>query len=260
MRSIVVGVALVLSAADTAAAQTARCELSPRPYGLGGICRLDPAQPGAGNAPHIPFADSVRIWMTSGPRDLPPWRGNISLPRLETSFEIAEVAVGPSERQLVFRTGVAWLPVREWRETDSTATVCAACDRSAKTVSLIFDLAEAPRATEDDIAILRAARAGVDGLAPWNREEEQVCRANPSASIGLFCLLYSAVEAEAGRYHHRQPALQIVRAVIMERWRERVTSHTLVDFNNHPATTIGDLRSALDISLARAQAQAQPPD
>jgi hypothetical protein len=62
-----------------------------------------------------------------------------------------------------------------------------------------------------------------------------------------------------GRYHHRQPALELVRAVIAERWRDRITSHQLVDFNNHPATTISDLRTVLQVALERATAQASPP-
>jgi hypothetical protein len=49
----------------------------------------------------------------------------------------------------------------------------------------------------------------------------------------------------------------LVRAVISERWRERVTGHTIIDFNNHSATTLDDLRTVLVLSLARARAEAQ---
>jgi hypothetical protein len=48
-----------------------------------------------------------------------------------------------------------------------------------------------------------------------------------------------------------------VRAVIFERWRDRITSHQLVDFNNHPATTSADLTTLLRVALERARMQAQ---
>jgi len=74
----------------------------------------------------------------------------------------------------------------------------------------------------------------------------------------LVLLMFGpAVERRMGRYHHRQPALELVREVIAERWRERITSHQLVDFNNHPATTMADLRIVLQVALERATAQAQ---
>jgi hypothetical protein len=45
--------------------------------------------------------------------------------------------------------------------------------------------------------------------------------------------------------------------VIFERWRDRITSHQLVDFNNHPATTMADVRTVLQVALDRANVQAQ---
>jgi hypothetical protein len=49
----------------------------------------------------------------------------------------------------------------------------------------------------------------------------------------------------------------LVRSVILERWRDRITSHQLIDFNNHPATTMTELRTVLEVALERASAQAQ---
>ena len=60
-----------------------------------------------------------------------------------------------------------------------------------------------------------------------------------------------------GRYHHRQPALQLVRAVIAERRRDRITSLQLVDFNSHSSTTLANLRTLLQVALERARSQAQ---
>jgi len=239
--------------------QVATCHLAPRPYGFGGLCRLQQAEGGSSRPLRIRLSDSVRVWSTGGPQDRPPWRGNISLPNTEVAFEIAPSSKDSSRSQLVFRTGVFWLPVKEWRQVDSAPPPCAACERLAKDVLLVLDLVNPPSANEDDVIILRGALVGVDKISVWNRQETQSCLSLDQASLGFFCLLYSAVERQMGRYHHRQPALELVRAVIAERWRDRITSHQLVDFNNHPATTITDLRTVLRVALERATAQASSP-
>jgi hypothetical protein len=58
------------------------------------------------------------------------------------------------------------------------------------------------------------------------------------------------------RYHHSQPALDIVRSVINERYRERLKGHGLMDFNNHSATTLEDLRTVLELAIERARTEA----
>lgn len=253
MRLLMTVALVMIVAVGTASGQTARCVLSPRPYGLGGECQVEPGEPGT--RMRLTFQNGTKIWMTSGPREQPPWRGNLSLPKVEAAFEIAEER--GAERRLVLRTGLAWLQVLEWRELDTTPKDCSSCDRSAKDVSLVLDLATAPHATEDDIAILATVLAKLKAPAEWNRKEEQICPPGPPDAIGLFCGLFTAVEARMGRYHHRQPALEIVRSVVAERWDTRIVTHPLVDMNNHPDTTIDDLRALIEISLARARADAQ---
>ena len=245
-----------LSARD-AASQTAHCRLAARPYGFGGLCRLQNPEGAATQSLRLRIPDSVRVWMTAGPQDQPPWRGNLSLPATEVAFEIAKDGRVRSSDSLVFRTGLTWLLVKEWRQVEPAQLPCAACERRSSDVLLVLDLVNAPPATEDDIAILRTAMADLDRIAQWNRQEVQSCSGSSGANTGLFCLLYAAVEARMGRYHHRQPALELVRAVIFERWRDRITSHQLVDFNNHPATTKADVRTVLQVALERATVQAQ---
>ncbi|HJR35951.1 MAG TPA: hypothetical protein VJ817_13435 [Gemmatimonadales bacterium] len=195
--------------------------------------------------------------MTTGPQDPPPWRGNISLPATDVAFEIATDGSSRTPDRFVFRTGLTWLLVKEWRQVDPAQPPCAACQRGSRDILLVLDLVNPPPATEDDLTILRAALAGLDRIRQWNRQEVQSCPGADPANTGLFCLLYTTVETRMGRYHHRQPALQLVRSVIFERWRDRITSHQLVDFNNHPATTMADMRTVLEVALERASAQAQ---
>jgi hypothetical protein len=183
----------------------------------------------------------------------------MSLPGGEVAFEIAPAGGGSSPGRLVFRTGIIWLPVQAWRQLDTGQTPCAACERLAKDVLLVLDVVNPPPTSEDDIAILRSALTDLARITHWNRQEMQNCGSSDRTNTGLFCLLYNAVEARMGRYHHRQPALELVRAVIRERWRDRITSHQLVDFNNHPATTMPDLKTVLNMALERATMQAQSP-
>lgn len=251
---LLIGSLMIVIAAGIAEAQTAHCVLSPRPYGFGGECQVTPGPPGT--RMRLPFENGVRMWTASGPREQAPWRGNLSLPKVETSFEIVEER--GVERRLVFRTGLTWLLVLEWRELDTGPKDCSACDRSAKDVSLVLDLTASPHATADDIAILEAALAVLKAPAQWSRKDDQTCPPGNAATVSLFCTLYTAVEGTMGRYHHRQPALEIVRSVVVERWRQRIVGHTLVDMNNHPETTIEDLWTLLELSLVRARADARP--
>ena len=69
--------------------QVATCRLAPRPYGFGGLCRLQQAEGGPSRPIRIRLPDSARVWSTGGPQDRPPWRGNLSLPNTEVAFEIA---------------------------------------------------------------------------------------------------------------------------------------------------------------------------
>ena len=247
---------LPLRAGDLAS-QVATCRLAARPYGFGGLCRSESPERGASPSLRLPIRDTVRIWMTAGPQDPPPWRGNISLPATEAAFEIAKDGSGESPDRFVFRTGLTWLLVKEWRPIEPAQPPCAACQRGSSDILLVLDLVNPPSATEDDLAILRTALAELDRIRQWNRQEVQSCPGTNPANTGLFCLLYRAVEARMGRYHHRQPALQLVRSIIFERWRDRITSHQLVDFNNHPATTMADMRTLLEVALERASTQAR---
>lgn len=256
-RVITIAILLLVAGGPDAASQIARCRLAPRPYGFGGVCRLGQAEAGDSQAPRIRLPDSVRVWLTAGPHDPPPWRGNLSLPGTEVSFEIAPAEPGSSSAPLVLRTGIIWLPVKEWRLLDRAQPLCAACERLARDVLLVLDLVNPPPVSEDDVVILGTALAGLGRMTHWNRQEVQNCSGTDQTNTGLFCLLYGAVEARMGRYHHRQPALELVRSAILERWRDRITSHQLVDFNNHPATTMADLKGVLQVALERATTQAQ---
>jgi len=244
MRSLLTIPLLVLWAVPGASAQTVRCQLTPTQYAFRGVCLADPSAPRGERGLSAFWPESITVFMTAGPRDAPPWRGNMSLPSLELSFEVARETPTPDRARVVLRTGLFWRLVTEWREGE------------AGRVSLAFSLSDAPTATEDDIVILSTALGHLDSIAHWDREDDRDCANDAPGVESLFCVLSAAIEARMGRYHHRQPALELLRAVIVERWPDRMAGHPIMDFNNHPATTIDDLRAALQLALEAAGDQA----
>ena len=57
--------------------------------------------------------------------------------------------------------------------------------------------------------------------------------------------MHRATIEVTGEFHHRQPALQSVRVVVQNMWSARYTEHRLMDFNNHPDTTLADIQATL---------------
>jgi hypothetical protein len=97
-----------------------------------------------------------------------------------------------------------------------------------------------------DVAILRRARRLIETIGEWDRSDDRNCDNDAPGVMGLYCGLVRATFESMGKYCHRQPAMQRVRQAIDEQWRDRVTAHRLMDFNNHPDTTLDDVIAVLD--------------
>ena len=118
-------------------------------------------------------------------------------------------------------------------------------------VSLVFHLNFAP-ATRSDVEILRSALARFVAAKNWNRSGDQNCEDDTPGDESLFCALQAAVTSKMGRYHHAQPAIDVVRAIISEQFRDRYSGHILVDFNNNEKTTAAEVRAVLEAAMSRA--------
>ena len=227
------------------------CVLRPEPwgYGLQGNCVREVAAPPAGALARTDRTrfwplDKMTIFIGGGPKDESRWRGYFVHSSYSQSFEIVREPLSAGASRLVIRTeNNGWVVVQDWRETS---------DRGA---DLAFRLNYAS-ATDDDIAILSSAMDRLRTIQVWDRKDDRNCANDPPGSMSLFCLLAASVEGRMGRYHHSQPALDIVRAFINERWPDRLHGHGLMDFNNDQATTVDDLRTVLDVSIRRAGAEA----
>jgi len=261
MRYFFLAAVLSLGAAP-AAAQTVRCQLEDWRgwgYGLAGTCVLEgEAAPGADatrtNRTRFWPREKVSIFIAGGPKTEPPWRGTFQYPDYGESFEIVRQQISSDNVRLVLRTTESgWLTIQDWRELSGIR--CGGDKSICEAAELVFRL-NYTSAASDDVEILTSALVRLPSIRAWDREDDRDCANDKPEHVSLFCLLSTAIEERMGRYHHSQPALEVVRAVINERYRERLRGHALMDFNNHTATTLQDLRAVLELSLARARAEA----
>jgi hypothetical protein len=61
----------------------------------------------------------------------------------------------------------------------------------------------------------------------------------------------------SGGVHYRQPAMQAVREVLNEVGKSRTKLHRLMDYNNHPDTTLDDIHGLLRIAQERLKERLQ---
>lgn len=99
------------------------------------------------------------------------------------------------------------------------------------------------RVTQSDLDILLKVDALLPEEAAWSREGGRSCQNR--AKLNLLCALEQATVTVTGAYHHRQPALQMVRFVIDDHYRDRWKVHRLEDFNVHPDTSFRDVKNVL---------------
>lgn len=103
-----------------------------------------------------------------------------------------------------------------------------------------------------DRKILERAAALFKSEAVWNRADDRKCPPN-AATVSIYCAEERASTEVAGGFHHRRPALELVRVIVDERSKGKSYSHRLMDYNNDPSTTLADVRSLFAAALARAR-------
>lgn len=106
--------------------------------------------------------------------------------------------------------------------------------------------------TEDDIKIIQRAIALLPNTTVWNKNDDRNCPPNPT-KWSVFCAMMQATTEISGGVHYRQPAMQAVREVVNEVGGTRVGKHRLMDYNNHPDTTLEDIHNLLKMAQARLE-------
>jgi hypothetical protein len=106
--------------------------------------------------------------------------------------------------------------------------------------------------TADDIKIIDRAIGLLSSTAVWNKQDDRTCQPNPT-KWSTFCALMQATTEVSGGVHYRQPAMQAVREVLNDVGGNRVGKHRLMDYNNHPDTTLAEVHTLLTLSKTRLE-------
>jgi hypothetical protein len=165
-------------------------------------------------------------------------------PDLEDNFEDVEIEVyaggpagGPSGGTGVIRTYTGWYPISGFTVSDST-------------VQFQFDPAQELPANGLDREILQHAAAIITSDAVWNRADNRKC-APAATTWSIYCAEERASIEVTGGFHHRRPALELVRLIVEERSKGKPYQHRLMGYNNDPSTRLEDVRSLFAEAIAR---------
>lgn len=94
-----------------------------------------------------------------------------------------------------------------------------------------------------DLDILLKADALLKDETFWRKDAVRIC--SELSKLDLYCALERASVEVTGKYVHRQPALQEVRFVIDDYYKNRWSAHRLADFNAHPDTSFNDVKQVI---------------
>jgi len=108
-----------------------------------------------------------------------------------------------------------------------------------------------------DREIVERAAGILSSESTWNRADDRKCPRD-ATTWSIYCAMEKATIDVAGAFHHRRPALQVVRQIVDERTAGRPYAHRLMDYNNDPSTRLADIRSLFAEAIQRIDAAARP--
>jgi hypothetical protein len=213
------------------------CALQPAQDGFAGSCEV----PCEVNALTVNFDGmSSTAACTAGPRtaaitlartDLPGrWLGTMQGVQPEDPTR-AELVPGKTGGALVARLPYGWFAVRQFEQGPGG-------------LKLTVDAGKQVRPTADDLAIIDRAVALIPSAEAWNKNDNRQCPPGQS-TLSLFCALMQATTEISGGVHYRQPAMQAVREELNVVDKSRIKTHRIMDYNNHPDTTLAELHALL---------------
>ncbi len=156
-------------------------------------------------------------------------------PEDPTRFELLDIPNGRGVAKLPY----GWFAIENMKTESSTMTLTIATNKTLPP-------------TQDDIKIIQRAIALIPNEAQWNKADTRQCPKGQT-KLSVFCALTQATEEIAGGVHYRQPAAQAVREVVNEVGGKRVDKHRLMDYNNHPDTTLAEIHTMLGMAQAKVE-------
>jgi len=155
---------------------------------------------------------------------------------LEDNFDAVEIEIYTGGVGVI-RTYAGWFPVSGFAERDSI-------------LHFQIDTAQEVPPNELDREILQHAAAMFTSDAVWNRADNRKCP--PTATTwSIYCAEERASIEVTGGFHHRRPALELVRQIVDERTKSKTYQHRLMGYNNDSSTRLEDVRSLFAEALAR---------
>lgn len=115
-----------------------------------------------------------------------------------------------------------------------------------------IDLKQQVAPNDLDRQIILRAAALISSDAVWNRADNRRC-APHATTWSIYCAEEQATIEVTGAFHHRRPALEIVRAIVEDRSKDKSYAHRLMDYNNDPSTHLADVKSLFAEALARVK-------
>jgi hypothetical protein len=155
---------------------------------------------------------------------------------LEETFDDVEIEIYAGGTGVI-RTYDGWYPVSGLEARDSM-------------LRFQIDTAHEVLPNELDREILQHAAAIITSDAVWNRADNRKCPPN-ATTWSIYCAEERASIEVTGGFHHRRPALELVREIVDERTQKKTYPHRLMGYNNDPTTHLEDVRSLFAEAISR---------
>ena len=137
----------------------------------------------------------------------------------------------------VIRTYTGWYPVSGFEIRDSV-------------MRFKIDVVKQVPPSALDKKILERAATIITSDAVWNRADNRKCPAT-ATTWSIYCAVERAEIEIAGGFHHRRPAMELVRGIVDERTKAKSYQHRLMDYNNDRTTRLDDVRTLFAEAIAR---------
>lgn len=134
------------------------------------------------------------------------------------------------ENGVVFaRSMFGWLKITGWSQS-----------RDAIELEMHTGVRVAP--SKLDYRIVQRAGDILASADAWNREDNRNCPQG-AAKWSIYCAIIKASIEVSGGWHHRRPALEVIRKIVQGRSESRRYKHPLMEYNNDKRTRIEDVHS-----------------
>jgi len=177
-------------------------------------------------------AITTGVWRKgTGPRKV--WAGDITYSGDVDQIEI-EIYAGGSG---VVRTSDGWFPISKFTLT-------------TEAMEFQIDFSHEVPPSDLDREIVQRAAMILSSESAWNRADTREC-AVTDTTWSIYCAMQRATVEVTWGFHHRRPALQLIRKIVEERSVTSAYTHRLMDYNNDPKTKLEDVKSLFAEALTR---------